>query len=141
MHQFTPYSALIGGALIGFSAALLLWTNGRIAGISGIFNGGLDSKAGDKAWRWWFLAGLVTGAGIYTRFFPLAFETRNNFPLWLLILAGCLVGVGARMGSGCTSGHGICGIARLSSRSILATLMFLGTGMLTVFLIKHIITG
>lgn len=141
MQNFTPYSALFGGVLIGLSAVLLLWTNGRIAGISGILNGALDGKKGDRIWRNGFLAGMIFGAGIYVWFFPQPFDIRSHFPFWQLVLAGFLVGSGTRLGNGCTSGHGVCGIARLSLRSILATLVFLSAGMITVFVIKHLLQG
>ncbi len=141
MENFTPFSSLAGGALIGLAAALLYLLNGRIAGISGIFNGVLQPKDGDTAWRAWFLAGLVIAAGLYALFVPLPFTLRENYPLGLLAAAGFLVGAGTRMGSGCTSGHGVCGLARLSLRSLAATLTFLITGILTVWLVTHLFTG
>src|SRR6266851_3057831 len=126
--NFTPASALIGGALIGISATLLLWLNGRIAGVSGIMHGALQQRAGDT-WRWLFLAGLVAGAGVWLWLAPPAFAPR----------AGVRVGFGTAQGGGCTSGHGVCGISRLSVRSIVATLTFLVTGMASVFVVRHLL--
>jgi uncharacterized protein len=141
MENFTPWSALLGGSLIGLAASLLFLLNGRIAGISGIFNGVLQPKAGDTAWRAWFLGGLVLGSALYVYIVPLPFALRDGYPLALLATAGFLVGVGTRMGSGCTSGHGVCGIARLSVRSLAATLTFLVTGIVTVWLITSQLGG
>ncbi len=141
MTHFTPYSALLGGALIGLAATVLLLMNGRIAGISGIVNGVLEPSRGDIGWRSWFLIGLVVGGGLYLSFATLPFELRSGFPMALLALAGFLVGFGTRMGNGCTSGHGVCGIARLSIRSLVATAVFLSTGMLTVYLVTRHIAG
>ena len=131
MIEFTPISALIGGALIGLAAVLLLMLNGRIAGISGIINGALTVKPGDRLWRVLFLLGLVIGGLIYQTSTGSALVTRESFSLTQLVTAGLLVGFGTRVGSGCTSGHGVVGIARLSPRSIVATLTFLAAGMLT----------
>lgn len=140
MDNFTPVSAIIGGCLIGCSAVLMLGLIGRIAGISGILFGAMElSQNRDHGWRWWFLSGLLLGAACYTWLMPLGFEARTDFPLALLILAGLLVGVGTRMGSGCTSGHGVCGIARLSRRSILATIIFLVTAILTTYIMRHLL--
>jgi uncharacterized membrane protein YedE/YeeE len=131
MIEFTPVSALVGGGLIGLAAVLLLKFNGRIAGISGIVNGALTMQSGDRLWRLLFILGLVIGGYVYQVATAQPLLTREGFPMGLLIVAGLLVGFGTRLGSGCTSGHGVCGIARLSSRSIVATLAFLGTGMFT----------
>ena len=139
MTYFTPYSALIGGALIGLSAVLLLWLNGCLAGISGILGSALRVARGDILWRLLFLAGLILGAGAYLLFAPLSFELRQGYPVALLAIAGFLVGVGTRMSGGCTSGHGICGMARFSRRSIVATLIFMLTGILTVFVLRHVV--
>ncbi len=141
MENFTPWTSLGGGALIGLAASLLFLMNGRIAGISGIFNGVLQPRSNDTAWRVWFLAGLVLGSGVYVLIVPLAFSLRVDYPIALLALAGFLVGAGTRMGSGCTSGHGVCGMARLSVRSLAATLTFLVTGVLTVLLVTRYFTG
>jgi uncharacterized membrane protein YedE/YeeE len=135
--NFTPISAAIGGALIGLSAALLMLLMGRIAGISGIFGGCLTPGAGDRSWRVAFLGGLLLAP-------VTAMLVGYRVPLpampaswWVIIGAGLLVGFGSRMGSGCTSGHGICGIARLSPRSIAATLVFIATAMVTVAVMRH----
>lgn len=139
MENFTPISALIGGGLIGAAAAVLLWLNGRIAGISGIFNGVLSPQSGDTAWRALFLFGLIAGASLYASLNPAAYAPRAGFPVALLVLGGFLVGFGTRMGGGCTSGHGVCGVARLSVRSLVATAVFLTTGMATVFIVRHLL--
>ena len=138
MSGFTPLSATLGGVLIGLSASLLLWTNGRIAGISGIVAGAVAPSAVDKAWRGLFLLGLLTGTAGWFLLVDNGFGVRSADP-WLLWPAGFLVGVGTRMGSGCTSGHGVCGIARLSPRSLIATLIFFSFGLLTVFVIRHLL--
>jgi len=138
MQNVPPLSALVGGALIGVSATLPLWLNGRIAGISGIMHGVLQRRGDDAAWRWLFLAGLIVGAGAWLWLAPPAFAPRTRFPLPLVLLAGMLVGFGTAQGGGCTSGHGVCGIARLSVRSIAATLTFLATGMASVFVVRHL---
>ena len=135
MVNFTPASALIGGALIGISAALLLWLNGRIAGVSGIMHGALRER---RAWRWLFLAGLVAGAGAWLWLAPPAFVPRAGYPLPLVLLAGVLVGFGTAQSGGCTSGHGVCGISRLSVRSIAATLTFMLAGMVSVYAVRHL---
>lgn len=139
MENFTPVSALIGGTLIGAAAALLLWLNGRVAGISGIFNGVLSPQAGDAAWRALFLVGLIAGAWLYVSFNPAAYTARADFPLGWLLAGGFLVGFGTRMGGGCTSGHGVCGVARLSARSLVATAIFVLTGIATVFVVRHVL--
>ncbi len=138
MENFTPISALLGGLLIGGSATLLLWLNGRIAGISNIASGIFSRKPGDLSWRLLFLGGLVAGAGAYyllTSDMPLP---RANFPGWLLAAAGVLVGFGTSMGSGCTSGHGVCGLGRLSLRSLVATVVFLVIGIVTTYVVRHV---
>jgi len=136
MSDFTPVSGLVGGALIGVAASLLLLGSGRIAGVSGIAAGALFSREGGE--RWWrlaFLAGLI-GAGLpFVVFAPEAIGPSPRPLLWLA-LAGLLVGVGTRLGGGCTSGHGVCGVSRLSPRSLVATALFVGTGMLTVSLLR-----
>jgi uncharacterized protein len=136
--NFTPLPALLGGMLIGAAAAALLLLNGRILGVSGIVGGLLLPRDGDTSWRLWFIAGLLVP--------PLLLKLSGTsdgpgFPgsLWVIALAGLLVGFGSRMGSGCTSGHGICGMARLSARSIVATVCFMLTGFLTVYLIRHVL--
>ena len=141
MENFTPVSAAIGGALIGLSAVLLMALTGRIAGISGIFAGLLNPRTTDRAWRAAFLAGLVVAPIVVTL---LGFNVAHpKMPAsYLTILAGGLVvGFGTRLGSGCTSGHGICGIARLSPRSIAATAVFMLTAMIVVALTRHLFGG
>lgn len=139
MENFTPVSGLIGGLLIGASAALFLLLNGRIAGISGILGGALEQASADGAWRYAFLAGLVAAPAAWAVFVPVTVEIEASTPL--LIAAGLLVGFGTRLGSGCTSGHGVCGISRLSMRSIVATVTFMAFGFLTVFVMRHAIGG
>ena len=138
MTSFTPVSATAGGLLIGFSALLLWLLEGRIAGISGILGELLALRRGEVAWRAAFLAGLVAAPLVCACFgrVPPMEVTRS---VALLICGGILVGFGTRMGSGCTSGHGVCGIARLSPRSIVATLVFIATGAATVFIARHVI--
>ena len=138
MENFTPVSGLVGGVLIGLAVALMLLLNGRLAGISGIVSGMLSSKAGNMVWRLAFVAGLMLGA--------LAYVLASGVPLTVNVLAsppailigGLLVGFGTRMGSGCTSGHGLCGLALLSRRSAAAKAVFFGVAMLTVFLTRHV---
>lgn len=137
MAEFDWLPALAGGMLIGLAATLLLGGIGRIAGISGIFGGALERPRGDTAWRWLFLAALLAGAALHRWIDPVSVIPRDGYPVLALLAAGLLVGVGTRLGSGCTSGHGVCGIARLSPRSLVATLTFIGTGMVTVWLLRH----
>jgi uncharacterized membrane protein YedE/YeeE len=137
--HFTPWLSLVGGLIIGSATALFLLANGRIAGISGILGGLLKPALGDVTWRTAFLVGLILSPVIYSLFTPLP-EVRVEAGLPLLIVAGLLVGLGTRYGSGCTSGHGICGISRLSPRSIVATLAFMSAGFLTVFIVRHLLS-
>ena len=139
MENFTPLSATAGGALIGVSVALLLLFNGRIGGISGIMNGALFAAKGDRLWRLIFLTGLVLGAVIFQHWVPNFTIPRQHYPALLLVLGGFLIGFGTRMSGGCTSGHGICGLATLSIRSLIATLTFMATGMITVYIIRHVL--
>lgn len=135
---FTPLSAVIGGAIIGVAAAMLLLLNGRVAGVSGIVGGLLQPLRGDVAWRIAFIAGLLLAPAAYsfaTRLPPIAIDA--SYPA--LIVAGLLVGIGTRYGSGCTSGHGVCGLARLSPRSLVATLLFMAAGFATVFVVRHLL--
>ena len=136
MTEFTPYSALAGGVLIGLSAALLVLLNGRVAGLSGIV-GGLLSP-GDRLWRLLFLAGLPVGAWLMLWVWPAGAEVTVDTSSLQLVVAGLLVGFGSRLGSGCTSGHGVCGLGRFSLRSLVATVTFLATGMLSVYLLRHL---
>jgi len=139
MENFTPVSGLIGGLLIGLAAALLLLLNGHLSGISGIVGGLLAPKSSDAGWRVVFVAGLLLGAFIYMLATGGALLLEMQASLPVLVAAGLLVGFGTRLGSGCTSGHGVCGIARLSRRSIVATSVFFVVAMLTVFLTHHVI--
>ena len=141
MAHFTPVMSLIGGMLIGLSSAVLLLCNGKIAGISGIVGGILSPTKHDTLWRVLFVAGLFSGGFFFRVFLPQTFTIEISRSSGALILAGLLVGFGTRLGSGCTSGHGVCGISRLSPRSIIATATFMATGALTVFLINHVLGG
>jgi uncharacterized membrane protein YedE/YeeE len=129
---------LMGGLMIGAAASLLLLLHGRIAGISHIVGGLWSAAAGDRAWRGWFIAGLLAGGVTLAVFQPEAFG--HPVASWLqLTIAGWLVGFGASLGNGCTSGHGVCGLSRRSLRSLLATLVFIGSGMATVYLTQHVL--
>lgn len=136
--EFTPLAALLGGALIGIAATLLYVALGRIAGISGMLNQALEQSSG-RSWRLAFLASLVLGAWLWFAFGNDVPAPRRDFPIVGLIIAGLLVGFGTRLGNGCTSGHGICGLARLSRRSLVAVMVFMGCAMLTVFVLRHVI--
>jgi len=137
---FTPASALAGGAILGFAAAIFGLVNGRIAGVSGIVGGLLRPTSPDTAWRAAFIAGLIAAPIVYVVFAQLPpIVIDGGYPL--LIVAGLLVGVGTRYGAGCTSGHGVCGLSRASPRSIVATLVFMGAGFATVFVMRHAIGG
>ncbi|WP_145520178.1 YeeE/YedE family protein [Yersinia mollaretii] len=137
--NFTPYSALAGGALLGIAITILWLWNGRIAGISGILGGLVQPKTGDVAWRVAFIIGLIVSPLAYSLFTELpTIEIDAGLPL--LILAGLLVGIGTRYGAGCTSGHGVCGLARFSPRSLVATLSFMFTGFITVWFVRHLFT-
>jgi len=141
MTEFTPWTALAGGLLIGAAATILLWLTGRIAGVSGILEGAVAKRAtGDRLWRWTFIAGLVAAAAFYIALAP-ATAPRPAAPLWVTIVAGFLVGWGTTMGNGCTSGHGVCGLGRLSIRSFAATLTFVAAGMITVFVVRHVLAS
>ena len=137
-NAFTPWSAAAGGALIGIAAAMFVLLNGRIAGISGVLGGLLKPARGDIAWRLAFVAGIVGAPLLYALFAPLP-QPGITAGTGGLVLAGLLVGVGTRYGSGCTSGHGVCGISRLSLRSVAATATFMGTGFVTVFIVRHVL--
>jgi uncharacterized membrane protein YedE/YeeE len=138
MENFTPYSALLGGILLGTSATLLLWMNGQIAGISGIFRGALKMRTTDRLWRVLFLAGLVLGGGLWWQIMGPTFTPRSGFSMPLLIVAGILVGFGSRIGNGCTSGHGVCGLGRTSARSLASTATFFAVAVATTFALRHI---
>ncbi len=130
--------ALAGGVLIGLAATLLLWLNGRVAGVSGILNGVIFPAPADVGWRMAFLLGLVLAGGAYMLLVPGAPLPRTDFTRAGLLVAGLLVGFGTRMGNGCTSGHGVCGIGRLSLRSFVAVLTFMATAIATTFVIRHV---
>ena len=135
---FTPWSALAGGAIIGVAAVLFALFNGRVAGISGIVGGLLRPSFPDWAWRTAFLAGLVVAPFVYRLFAgPPGLTVDADYPT--LVVAGILVGLGTRYGSGCTSGHGVCGVSRLSPRSLVATLAFMAAGFATVFATRHLL--
>lgn len=135
---FTPASALAGGMLIGIAVALFALLSGRVAGISGILGGLLSPVKGDVAWRVAFVAGLV-GAPIVYGLFAAWPRAQIDASFVSLVVAGFLVGVGTRYGAGCTSGHGVCGVSRLSPRSIVATIVFMAAGFVTVYVIRHIL--
>lgn len=137
--DFTPASSFVGGMLIGLAAVLLLLANGRVAGVSGIVGGLLARERGDTGWRVAFVAGLWLGALVYWAARGVLFEVELQATLPVMVAAGLLVGFGTRLGSGCTSGHGVCGIARFSPRSLVATLVFMASGIATVFVVRHVI--
>ncbi|WP_084396665.1 YeeE/YedE family protein [Henriciella aquimarina] len=141
MENLTPVSATLGGALIGLSAVMLMGLKGRIAGISGVFSGAVFAEPGDRGWRAAFVLGLVLAPVIYLALGgpAIAFELEANWPL--VIVGGLLVGFGTRLGSGCTSGHGVCGLSRLSSRSMVSVALFMLAGMATASLIKPVFGG
>ena len=134
--HFTPWAALAGGALLGLASALFVLLNGRILGISGIVGGLLRTRAGDMGWRLAFVLGMLVAPGLYWLVVGPT-QPRIDATWGMVVIAGLLVGVGTRYGSGCTSGHGVCGLSRMSPRSLVATLAFMGAGFVTVFLIRH----
>lgn len=151
MENFTPIASTIGGLLIGLSAAIMLLANGRIAGISGIFRGILEPQEGEFSWRALFIGGLVVGGAIMFAL-PAELFTSMDLPanmfaitiersMIAVAVAGLLVGFGTRLGNGCTSGHGVCGLSRFSARSLVATVSFMATGAITVFVINHVLGG
>lgn len=136
--NFTPWSSLAGGVLIGLAVSILILLNGRIAGISGIVGGLFRPVKNETAWRYAFILGLLIAPLFYIVFTELpAVEVSAN--IWQLLLAGFLVGIGTRYASGCTSGHGICGVARLSKRSLIATTLFMFSGMVVVYVMRHLL--
>jgi len=143
IELLTIYSApLFGGILIGLAALLLMFSIGRIAGISGIATAAFNSRDDSgKLWRWMFLIGLMVGALLYSQTLGLSVPFREAPPAWLIAIAGLLVGFGTHWGSGCTSGHGVCGIGRFSIRSIVATIVFMLFAGVTVFIIRHLLGG
>ena len=134
--HFTPWAALAGGVLLGLASALFVLLNGRILGISGIVGGLLRPRAGDMGWRLAFVLGMLVAPGLYWLMVGPT-QPRIDANWGMVVIAGLLVGVGTRYGSGCTSGHGVCGLSRMSPRSLVATLAFMGAGFVTVFLLRH----
>lgn len=141
MHDFTPVSALIGGALIGLAASIFLLTHGKVAGISGLYAGIFRRGTSDRSMRLSFVVGLVLAGIVVRLFFPGAFDVAYGGSTALAIGAGLLVGFGTQLGNGCTSGHGVCGISRLSVRSLVATSTFMAAGFATVFVVRHVLGG
>lgn len=141
MTEFTPFTSLAGGALIGLAAVLLMAVHGRVAGISGIIGGVLPPPAADWVWRAAFLAGAIAAPALLAAMTGHEIAFSSTIPTPWLIVSGLIVGVGVTIGSGCTSGHGVCGMARLSARSIAATLTFMITTGITVHVVRHIVGG
>ena len=139
-NHFTPWASLIGGLLLGLASAVFILINGRILGISGILGGLLPPKVGDIGWRVAFLLGMLAAPTVFMALAPagLASEPRIDAGFWTVIAAGLLVGIGTRYASGCTSGHGVCGLSRLSPRSLVATLSFMGAGFFIVYIVRHV---
>jgi len=137
-NHFTPWASLAGGVLLGVASALFILLNGRVLGISGILGGLVKPQPGDAGWRVAFVAGLMAAPLLWRLFAqPAAFHVDTGLPV--LVIGGLLVGWGTRYGSGCTSGHGVCGLSRLSPRSLAATLAFMGAGFATVFVMRHVL--
>jgi uncharacterized membrane protein YedE/YeeE len=139
--HFTPFSSLSGGIILGIASAVFILVNGRILGISGIMGGLLPPKVGDTFWRISFLLGFVAAPTIFLAVIPAQYVTvpRIDATDWMVVVAGLLVGIGTRYASGCTSGHGVCGLSRLSARSLVATASFMGAGFITVYVMRHVI--
>ena len=137
-NHFTPWASLAGGVLLGLASALFILLNGRVLGISGILGGLLRPRAGDAGWRIAFVAGLLAAPAVWSLWEAPVVPRIEAGPA-LLAVAGLLVGWGTRYGSGCTSGHGVCGLSRMSPRSLVATLAFMGTGFATVFVMRHLL--
>ncbi len=140
-NHFTPWASLIGGLMLGVASAMFILLNGRILGISGILGGLLPPKLGDIGWRVAFLLGMLAAPTVFMALAPagLASEPRIDAGFWTVIAAGLLVGIGTRYASGCTSGHGVCGLSRLSPRSLVATLSFMGAGFFIVYIVRHVL--
>ena len=139
--HFTPWLSLAGGVLLGLASAAFILVNGRILGISGILGGLMPPKVGDISWRVTFLLGMLAAPTVFMALAPAGFasEPRIDAGFWTVIAAGLLVGIGTRYASGCTSGHGVCGLSRLSPRSLVATLSFMGAGFFIVYIVRHIV--
>jgi uncharacterized membrane protein YedE/YeeE len=138
--MFAYTTPLIGGLLIGATAVAMLYLLGRLTGVAGIIWGAISAQP-DNAWRWLFLVGLVAGAPLYHLLSAVPYPAPSALPWWQAVAGGLLVGFGVRLGSGCTSGHGVCGLGRLSLRSLLATITFMVTGIITVYIIRHLLGG
>ncbi len=136
--EFNWITGLVGGILIGLSATVLLAFNGRIAGISGMVNNAITFKS-DEAWRWLFLGGMLGGAALYEYVLAAQPTPKGQFVPWAMLIGGFVVGFGTRMGNGCTSGHGVCGLGRRSPRSLVAVLTFMATAILTVFIVRQVL--
>lgn len=141
MENFTPIASLAGGIIIGIASAIMLLYVGRIAGISGIFGGLLNAKKGDTAWRGMFIAGLLAGGLILLAVYPDSLRIQVDRSLGAVIVAGLLVGIGSRLGSGCTSGHGVCGVGRVAPRSLVSVGVFMATGAATAIIVNHLLGG
>ena len=139
--HFTPWSSLTGGILLGVASAIFILINGRILGLSGILGGLLPPKLGDASWRIAFLLGMFAAPTVFHAVVPVEYITapRIEATEWMIVVAGLLVGIGTRYASGCTSGHGVCGLSRLSLRSLVATGSFMGAGFVTVYVVRHLI--
>lgn len=139
--HFTPFASLAGGIILGLASAIFILVNGRILGISGILGGLLPPKAGDTTWRVAFILGMLAAPTVFHAVVPAQYITapRIDATEWMVIAAGLLVGIGTRYASGCTSGHGVCGLSRLSPRSLVATLTFMGAGFVMVYVLRHIL--
>lgn len=136
--EFNWFNPLLGGILIGVSATLLLAFNGKIAGISGMINGAITFTSKEN-WRWLFIGGMLLGGTIYEYLLAAHPTPTSNFAPWSMVMGGLLVGFGTRLGNGCTSGHGVCGLGRLSFRSLIAVLTFMITAIVTVFITHHLL--
>jgi uncharacterized membrane protein YedE/YeeE len=139
--NFTPWPSLTGGIILGIASALFILINGRILGISGILGGLLPPKVGDTTWRIAFLLGMFAAPTVFHAVVPAEYITapRIEATEWMIVVAGLLVGIGTRYASGCTSGHGVCGLSRLSLRSLVATGSFMSAGFVTVYVVRHLI--
>lgn len=138
MTEFTPFSALLGGVFLGVAALLLLSFNGKIAGISGIVSLGIRERTAQGIWRWMFIFGLIIGP-IISGFWDYSLPKQIDVTWSLIVVGGLFVGIGSALGNGCTSGHGICGIGRFSTRSIVATLVFMLVAVIVVFVVNHLV--
>jgi uncharacterized membrane protein YedE/YeeE len=140
---FTPWASLTGGIILGLASAIFILVNGRILGISGILGGLFPPKVGDTTWRIAFMLGLFAAPAVFHAVVPVQYITAPRIEAsdFLVVAAGLLVGIGTRYGAGCTSGHGVCGLSRLSPRSAVATLAFMGAGFVTVYLLRHLIAN